>query len=108
MMNELSVVIALLGGLIIGVFFFSGLWITIRRVEHMQRPGIILFASSMTRLVVALAGFYLLAWGRWERLLIAVIGFMLARMVMIRSLGYPEMPSYTKSEEMTSSHGTQS
>lgn len=107
-MSEISVVLALLGGLVIGVFFFGGLWVTIRRVEDVQRPGMALFASSVARMVIALVGFYILAWGRWERLLIAVIGFILARMIVIRTFGYPEIPSIGNSEEVSSPHGTQS
>lgn len=97
-MSELGVVIALLGGMGIGVVFFGGLWITIRRVKTMQRPGTVLFVSSFVRIVFALGGLYVLAWGRWERLLIAVIGFVLARLIVIRSFGYPEMVSPQKTE----------
>lgn len=105
-MSELSAVMTLFGGIVIGVFFFGGLWITIRRVQHLRRPGIVLFASSVVRITIALGGLYVVAWGRWERLLIAVVGFMLARLVVIRSFGYPEMVP-RKTEEVTP-HGTQS
>lgn len=105
-MSELSVLIAFLGGLAIGVFFFGGLWITIHRSRNMRRPGTVLFASSVVRVVLSLSALYVVAWGRWERLLIAVVGFMLARLVVLRSFGYPEMVS-GQNEEATP-HGTES
>ena len=105
-MSELGVVIALLGGMVIGIFFFGGLWITIRRVQDNQRPGTVLFVSSFVRIAIALGSLYVLAWGQWERLLIAVVGFMLARLVVIRSVGYPKMTS-TKTKELAP-HGTES
>ncbi|NDJ77312.1 MAG: ATP synthase subunit I [Chloroflexi bacterium] len=88
-MSELSVVIALLGGMVIGGFFFGGLWLTIRQVQTARHPARMLLTSSFVRMGIALGGLYVVAWGRWERLLIAVFGFMLARVVVVRLLGYP-------------------
>lgn len=99
-MNELGVGIALLGGMALGVFFFGGLWVTIRHLDDHHRPGMALFVSSFVRIALALGGLYVLAWGRWERLLIAVAGFMLARLVIVRALGYPRLTS-PKTKELT-------
>jgi F1F0 ATPase subunit 2 len=47
-----------------------------------------LSASFIGRLSLTLAGFYLIAAGQWERLLIAIGGFFLARLILVKRFGY--------------------
>jgi F1F0 ATPase subunit 2 len=78
--------VALPAGALLGFFFFGGLWWTTRRATLGARPGFTVLASMVLRMGLTLAGFYLLADGRWERLLAALSGFMLARFVTLRLL----------------------
>lgn len=93
-MNELTLIAALVGGVGIGGFFFGGLWLTIGRLDTVSRPGMLLLGSFMGRTLLALGGLYLLAWGRWERMAIAVIGFLLARVIIVNLLGRQEVTSH--------------
>jgi F1F0 ATPase subunit 2 len=97
-MSEVSLGMAFFGGALIGALFFGGLWWTIRRVQDAPRPAMTLLASSAARMVIALGGLYLVAWGRWERLLIAVAGFVIARIVVVHTFGAPQAAS---TEEVT-------
>ena len=76
--------VALTAGALLGSFFFGGLWWTTRRAIVSTRPGLIVFASLVLRMGLTMAGFYLVADSRWERLLAALLGFMLARLAMVR------------------------
>ncbi len=93
-MNGLTLVAALVGGMAIGAFFFGGLWLTIGYLERTTRPAMLLLGSFMGRTVLALSGLFVLAWGRWERLAIAVVGFLVARIVVVNVLGRLEVKPY--------------
>jgi F1F0 ATPase subunit 2 len=71
-------------GLALGAIFFGGLWFTVRKGVSSQRPALWFFFSLMLRMSVALAGFYFVCGGRWERLLACLLGFVVARLVITR------------------------
>ena len=63
-MNEyLFLVGAAVAGLLLGVFFFGGLWLTVRKGLKSQRPALWFVGSMFLRTSVALCGF---TWYRGE------------------------------------------
>jgi len=84
-MNEvLRLIPPLLAGALLGALFFGGLWWTVRKGVSSPRPALWFFGSSLLRMTIALAGFYLVAGGQWERLLACLLGFVVARLVVAR------------------------
>jgi F1F0 ATPase subunit 2 len=84
-MNEfLSLAVPLAAGLLLGAAFFGGLWWTVIRAVASKRPALWLLASKLLRMGVVLGGFYLVGGGRWERWLLCLLGFVLARVVTWR------------------------
>jgi F1F0 ATPase subunit 2 len=84
-MNEsLLWVLAWMAGCVIGVFFFGGLWWTIRKGVVSPRPATWFFGSMLVRTSAAVAGFYFISQGHWERLLLCLVGFVMARMLVTR------------------------
>lgn len=84
-MNEvLLLVLALLAGMLLGGIFFGGLWWTVRKVASSDQPGFLFFGSLLLRMGIALAGFYFASGGQWERLLLCLAGFVIARWVVTR------------------------
>jgi len=82
-MNEgLLLALALSAGLLLGVMFFGGLWWTVRRGVASERPAFWFFGSLLLRMSIALAGFYFVSGGHWERLLLCLVGFVIARLVV--------------------------
>ncbi len=71
-------------GFILGIFYFSCLWFTVQRVVHSQHPVLLMVVSGVGRLSVVLLGFYAIVGGHWQRLLIALVGFLIARTLLIR------------------------
>jgi F1F0 ATPase subunit 2 len=69
-------------GLALGAIFFGGLWFTVRKGVSSQRPALWFFVSLLLRMSVALAGFYFVCGGRWERLLACLLGFVVARSIV--------------------------
>ena len=82
-MNELlALAFAWVAGLFLGAFFFGGLWWTVRKGVSSKQPAVWFFFSLMLRMCVALFGFYFVSGGRWERLLLCLLGFVMARLVV--------------------------
>jgi F1F0 ATPase subunit 2 len=71
-------------GLLLGTTFFGGLWWTVNRGMASSRPALWFFGSIVLRMGVVLAGFYIVGQGRWDRLALCLLGFVLARMVIAR------------------------
>lgn len=76
--------LSLLAGAALGAVFFGGLWLTIQKMRDARHPALLLVGSYVGRSVITLAGFFVIAGERLERLLFAVLGFILARMVINR------------------------
>jgi F1F0 ATPase subunit 2 len=87
----MSSAIALAGaggaGILLGALFFGGLWWTVQMGFASSRPAIWFLGSFVLRTVVMVTGFYWVSGGAWDRALICLIGFVLARVLLIRRLG---------------------
>jgi F1F0 ATPase subunit 2 len=82
-MNEsLSLASALISGVLLGAMFYGGLWWTVRRGVSSKRAALWFLGSLLLRMGVALAGFYFVAGGHWERLLLCLLGFVMARVAV--------------------------
>ena len=73
---------ALAAGLLLGAFFFGGLWWTVIRGVSSQRPALWFFGSMLLRMSITLAGFYCVGRENWDRWLLCLLGFVLARLVV--------------------------
>ncbi len=84
-MNEaLTWAFSMLAGAGLGVLFFGGLWWTVRKVVSSSHSMVWLLASFVVRMAVTVAGFYFVGDGHWQRLLAALLGFVVARIVVTR------------------------
>src|SRR5664280_1973551 len=96
-MNELlTLALALVAGLLLGAIFFGGLWWTVRKGVSSKQPALWFFGSLLLRMSIALAGFYFVSGHHWERLLLCLLGFVMARLVLTwltRSSGENQTPS---------------
>lgn len=94
-MNEiLRLVPAMVAGVLLGVMFFGGLWWTVRRGFSSKQPGLWFLGSQLLRMSIALAGFYFVFGGHWQRLMVCLLGFLLTRLVVMWLTGPPlEQPN---------------
>lgn len=87
-MNDwLALFWVLLVGAGIGIFYFGGLWLTVNQLTKTGYPDLLFLVSFLVRTAVTLVGFYLVMGSRWERAAGLVIGFLLARSIMVRYRG---------------------
>lgn len=73
-----------LAGAGVALFYFGGLWLTVRALPSARRPGLLLAASFVGRMAILLIALYLVIDGRWERLLAAMAGLLLTRYLIIQ------------------------
>ena len=96
-MNEfLSLALALAAGMLLGAIFFGGLWLTVRKGASSKQPALWFFGSLLLRMSIALSGFYFVSGGHWKRLLLCLLGFVMARLAvtwLTRSSGENQTPS---------------
>lgn len=86
-MNAWTIIVATLGGLLLGLFFFGGLWWTVQRIPTASHPAALLMGSLVLRMGVALAGFYALLQLHWQAALLALVVFTLTRIWLRYRLG---------------------
>ncbi|MEO7410971.1 MAG: ATP synthase subunit I [Sphingomicrobium sp.] len=71
-------------GSLLGLLFFGGLWWTLRRALASPRPALWVGGSLLLRIVAVAAGFMVVAAGDWRRMVSCVLGFWVARWLIIR------------------------
>ena len=76
-------VLAWIAGALLGAIFFGGLCWTVGGIASSRRPAARLLGSVLLRFGIALAGFYFVAEGHWQRLLLCLLGFVIARSVVM-------------------------
>jgi F1F0 ATPase subunit 2 len=74
----------LIGGFALGLFFFGSLWFATRKLLHSKRPVLWMLGGFVVRIVVVLPSLYWLSGAHWQRLIICIVGFILARILVIR------------------------
>ena len=98
-MNESwSLLLALATGNFLGVVFFGGLWWTVQKGLPSKRSVLWFFVSMTLRTSVVLAGFYFIERGHWERLPVCLLGFVVARVVVMRLTRVCEKPAVLPQE----------
>lgn len=82
MTDVLPEALAALAGIGLGLFFFGGLWFTVRKGLTSDQPAVWFLGSMLLRMSVILTGFYFVSNGRWERWVACLMGFGLARLIV--------------------------
>lgn len=85
-----------LGGVALGIFFFGGLWWTVRAITGSAgspRSALFQLASLLLRTAATLVGFYAIGGGDARRLVACLAGFVLARIFVARRIRTATVPS---------------
>ena len=84
MNNFLILALALVAGLLLGTIFFGGLWWTVRKSVSSEHPALWFLGSMLLRMSLVLTGFYFVGRGDWQRLVVCLLGFIIARYIVMR------------------------
>lgn len=83
MHDMMALTLAGAAGFLLGLFFFGGLWWTVRRAFDSPRPALWVGASLLLRVAIVAAGFVVVSAGDWRRLLSCLFGFLAARWLVV-------------------------
>ena len=78
---------AFLWGILLGGFYFGGLWATLQRLQRTNRPRFWLGVSYVGRVVVAMTVFWCIVRRDPGAFLVSFLAFLLARTILTRTLG---------------------
>jgi F1F0 ATPase subunit 2 len=84
MNNFLILALAVVAGILLGAIFFGGLWWTVRKGVAAKNPALWFLGSMVMRMSIVLAGFYYVGRGDWQRLVVCLLGFIIARLIVMR------------------------
>lgn len=79
------IMLGVAGGLL-AIFYFGGLWLTVRAIPDSRRPWLLYFVSAAARLAILLTALFLLMAGDWHRMIVCMAGFVICRLVIVHSL----------------------
>jgi F1F0 ATPase subunit 2 len=77
------------GGAVLGLLYFGGLWVTVRRLPAARHPGLLMLASFLVRTALVGAGFVALLAGEPLRLAVALVAFLAVRILLVRRVRPP-------------------
>ncbi len=78
-----NVILSLIAGIVLGTLFFGGLWLTVKKAVGSNYAALWVSVSSLIRTIIALAGFYFVAEGSWQKFLACLLGFVTARFIVM-------------------------
>jgi F1F0 ATPase subunit 2 len=84
MTDFLLLALVLVAGLVFGAIFFGGLWWTVRQGVSSRHPALLFLGSTAVRMIIVLPGFYFVGRGDWHRLVACLVGFIIARFIVLR------------------------
>ena len=79
--------LAFVAGLALGVFYFAGLWQTVKKLPSSEQPLRLIIESFSLRMIIVLTAFYFIMGSQWERLAAALTGFILMKIILTKKLG---------------------
>jgi len=78
----------LLIGLGLGLFYFGGLWLTIKNMNQVRSPIVLTLGSFILRTgAVFLVLIYVARQGDWFNILVLLVGFIIGRIFLSRRIG---------------------
>ena len=80
----MNIFFAFPAGLLLGLFYFGLLWLTVRRLDSLPMPALFIAGSFFGRTALCALGFVLIMQGGWQSLLVALLGFLMMRKILAR------------------------
>jgi F1F0 ATPase subunit 2 len=84
-----TLLLEFMAGIVLGVIYFGGLWLTVRNLGKTRNPAFIVMSSFVIRTLLIVAALYAITSARWDHLVAAVAGFIVSRVILTRYLAVP-------------------
>jgi len=87
-MNDIIMLaLATTSGICLGIFYFGGLWLTLKQLPGSGRPALLALGSFLVRSGACILGFYLLSSNGLGALIFSLAGFVFSKFALISRLG---------------------
>lgn len=103
MADGAGIALAFAVGAGLGLFYFGGLWLTLKRLPGSKHPALYALASFFARTVVVVAVVFLVARHSWQRIAACLVSFIAVRALLVHRLG----PKPKLSEETEEPSGSE-
>ena len=80
-------VFSVIWGVILGLFYFGGLWMTLKYITRLKKPKSFLFLSFVFRILLILVGFWAVLRLDPLAFMLTFPAFLITRVILTRSLG---------------------
>ena len=84
MINLIGYLGVFMGGMLLGLIFFGGLWFTVQKALGSKLPALWFGLSMFVRIGITLGGFYLLTRGNLLHFALCLPGFMLMKILFVQ------------------------
>jgi F1F0 ATPase subunit 2 len=78
----MNIVFACAVGVLIGIFFYGGLWFTVRALATTRWPVLLAIGSFWIRTLISVLAFYVVMGRDWRNALAWLVGFALGRVIV--------------------------
>ncbi len=82
--------IAFFIGILMGIIFFGGLYLTVQKLNEVRHPGLLMIISFILRMATILAGFFYVSKDGYKHILYALLGAISVRFIMIFVVNKPK------------------
>ncbi len=80
-------------GIILGIIFFGGLYLTVKKINQVKNPSVLFISSFIIRIALLLGGLYYISKKGYLGVLFALVGIILVKFVMIFIINKPNEKS---------------
>ena len=85
MFNAIHVWWQIIVGVLLGVFYFGGLWLTVSKLSSFKQPAAWVSLSSLFRTAGVIGGFYIVSHFVFLDTAFSLLGFILARTILTKA-----------------------
>lgn len=82
-MNPYIILFSGVTGIALSIIYFGGLWYTVKYIERLRRPYLLVMLSFLVRNAIILIAFYYLMIHHWSYLITAFAAFIITRQIII-------------------------
>jgi F1F0 ATPase subunit 2 len=79
--------LAVIGGVLLGLLYFGGLWMTLQYITRTNRPKTLLGMSLIIRVCLVMVGFWIIVRKDPMLFMVTFAAFLMTRVILTRTLG---------------------
>lgn len=85
--NPVALGLAVIGGVLLGLFYFGGLWMTLQYITRTNRPKTLLGIGLIIRISLVMVGFWIIVRKDPILFMLTFAAFLMTRVILTRILG---------------------